>query len=87
VGTRFAQVGAVQHDVGAELAAVGDLDQCREHRHHDRRGYAEQLRVVRDPLRVVAGRRRDHAAPALLGRELQQRVARAAFLEAPVRCR
>ena len=38
--------------------------------------------MVGDALRVVAGRRRDHAAPALLGREQQQRVARAALLEA-----
>ena len=65
---RLRQVGAVQDDVGAELAAVGDLDQRREYGHHDGRGYAEQLRVVGDPLRVVAGRRGDHAAPALLGR-------------------
>ena len=45
-------------------------------------GMPSRLRVVRDALRVVAGRRRDDAAPALLGREQQQRVARAALLEA-----
>ena len=82
VRARLGQVGAVQDDVGAELAAVGHLDQRREHRHHDGRGNAEQLRVIGDALRVIAGGRGDHAALALLGRQLQQRVARAALLEA-----
>ena len=31
VGARLGQVRTVQHDVGAELAAVGHLDQRREH--------------------------------------------------------
>ena len=60
------QVGAVQHDVGAELAAIGDLDERREARHHDRHRDAEQAAVVGDALRVVAGGGRDHAALALL---------------------
>ena len=38
--------------------------------------------MVGDPLCMVAGGRRDHAALALFGRELQERVARAALLEA-----
>ena len=37
VRARLGQVGAVQDDVRAELAAVGDLDQRGELRHHDGR--------------------------------------------------
>jgi hypothetical protein len=78
---RFRQVGAVQHDVRAELPAVGDLDQRREYRHDDGRRNAEQLRVIGDALGVIAGRCGNDAALPRVGRELQQRVARAAFLE------
>ena len=49
-------------------------------RHHDRRRNAEPLGVIRDRLRMVAGRRGDHAARALLRRQLQQFVERAALL-------
>ena len=79
---RFAEVGAVQDDRCAQRAAIGDLDQRRELRHHDRRRNAEQSRVIGEALRVIAGRRRDHAAPAFVRRELEQCVARAALLEA-----
>jgi hypothetical protein len=79
---RLGQVRAVQDDLGAELAAVGHLDQRRENGHHDGRGNAEELRVIGDSLRVIAGGRGDHAASSLLRRQLQQGVARAALLEA-----
>ena len=82
LGARFGQVGAVQHDRRAELAAVGHLDQRGELRHDDGHRNAEQRAVIGDALRVVAGRRGDHAALALRRRQLQQRVARAALLEA-----
>ncbi len=82
VRARLGQVRAMEHDGRAELATVRDLDQRGEFRHHDGDGNAEQPAVVGDALRVVAGGGRDHAALALLGREEQQRVARAALLEA-----
>ena len=44
-------------------------------------GMPSRARVVGDALRVVAGRHGDHAALALLRRELQQLVQRAALLE------
>ena len=50
-------------------------------RHHDRRGDAEQGRVVGDRLRVVARRHRNDATCALLGREAEELVAGAAVLE------
>ena len=43
-------------------------------------GNAEPLRMIGNRLRVVAGRGRDHSARALLRRELQQFVERAALL-------
>ena len=58
---------ALQHDLGAEAARVLDLDARREARHHDRRRDAHALGVIRDRLRVVAGRDREHALGALLG--------------------
>ena len=79
---RLREVGAVKDDVGAELAAIGDLNERGELRHHDGRRDPEELRVVGDPLRVIAGRGRDHPALARVRRQLEQRIARAAFLEA-----
>jgi len=79
---RFGEVGAMQDHSGAQMAAVGDLDQRREQRHHDGRRNAEQTGVVRDALRVVAGGGGDDAALALPARQLRERVTRAALLEA-----
>ncbi len=53
--------------VGAEAARALDLDRRREARHHDRRRDAHALGVVRDRLRMVAGRDREHAVRALVG--------------------
>ena len=50
-------------------------------RHHDGGGNAEPAGVIGHALRMVAGRHGDHAALPLVGRELQQRVQRAALLE------
>ena len=72
---------AVEHDLGAEAARALDLDRRREARHHDRRRDAHALGVVRDRLRVVAGRDREHAVRALVGGELRHLVERAALLE------
>ena len=79
---RLGQIRAVQHHRRAERAAIGDLDQRREARHHHRHRDAEEAAVVGDAERMIAGRGRDHAALALLRREPRQRVARAALLEA-----
>jgi hypothetical protein len=49
-------------------------------RHDDGHRNAEPLAVIGDRLRMVAGRRRDHAARALLLGQLQQFVERAALL-------
>ncbi len=67
VHARLGQIRSVQHDAGAELPAVGDLDQCREYGHYDGGRNAEETRVIGDTLRVVSGRRGDHAALALFG--------------------
>ena len=54
----------------------------RRDRHHDRRAAAEPLRGERHALRVVAGRRRDHAARAArAGGRLRHLVVGAAQLE------
>ena len=58
---------ALEHDLGAEAARVLDLDARGEARHDDRRRDAHPLGVVRDRLRVVAGRDREHALGALRG--------------------
>ena len=58
---------AVQDDVGAVALGLRDLDGRRGVRHDDRRRDAEPLGMISDRLRVVAGRRRDHAARPLLG--------------------
>ncbi len=59
---------------------LGDLHRRRRLGHDDDRRDAEPLRVISHGLRVIAGRGRDHPARALLGRQLQQFVERAAFL-------
>ena len=50
-------------------------------RHEDRRRHAEVLRRVRDAEPVIAGRRRDDAASAHVGRQRREHVERAAQLE------
>ena len=71
---------AVEHDLGAMAGGLRDFHRRGDSRHDDRRRNTEPLRVIGDRLRVVAGRRGDHAALSLLGRKLQQFVERAALL-------
>ena len=73
---------AVQHDLGAEAARALDLDGRRQQRHHDHRAQPQALRVVRHALRVVAGRRGDHALDRrAASASASQLVQRAALLE------
>jgi hypothetical protein len=71
---------AVQHDGRAVARGLGDFHGRRRLGHDDGRRDAEPLGMISDGLRMVAGRSRDHAARALLGRQLKQFVERAAFL-------
>ena len=66
--------------VGAVALGLRHLHRRRRLRHDDGRRNAEPLGMIGDRLRVIAGRRRDHAARALLRRQLQQFVERAALL-------
>ena len=77
----FVIVRAVQDDLRAKAARGGDLYQRRGLRHDDARANAQPRRVKGHALRVIAGARGDHAVRALLRRELQQPVQRAALLE------
>ena len=72
---------AVQHDLGTPCGGAGDLGRRGVTRHHDGGGDAQQLRVPRHRLGVVAGRHRDHAARALGRGQQRQAVGRAALLE------
>ena len=71
----------MQDDGGAEFLAIADLNERRVFRHHDRRRNAEQFSLVGERLGVIARGGRDHAAFLLVGRQLRESVARAAFLE------
>ena len=68
-------------DLRAVTPGVLDLHHRRADGHHDGGGNAEPVRVIGHALRMIAGRHRDHAAPALVGRQRQQSVERAALLE------
>ena len=72
---------ALEHDLGAEAARALDLHRRCEARHHDRRRNAHALRVIRDALRVVARRDREHAGGAFGRGQLGHLVQRAALLE------
>ena len=72
---------AFEHDPRAVMFGIRGLGEGCVDRHHDGRRDAERSGVVGDALRVVAGRRGDHAALALFGAEPQQEVARAALFE------
>ena len=82
LGLGVIEAVAAQDDLGAEAARALDLHRGREARHHDYRRHAHPLRVVRHALRVIAGRYRDHTAPALVFGQRQQPVQRTALLEA-----
>src|SRR3569832_572494 len=72
---------AVQHRLRAELAHRLHLDVGRGARHDDERLDAEAVRRQRHPLRMVAGRRGDHAARTLLRTHVHDLVIGAAQLE------
>ena len=74
-------VVAFELDPRAVMRGVRDLRERCVGRHHDRRRDAEQSRVIRDALRVVPGRGRDHAERAGFGRQVREEVAGAALLE------
>lgn len=71
---------AVDDDVGAVVAGVLDLHERRAARHDDGGRHAQARGVIGQPLRMVAGRGGDDAAPALVLGQQQQLVQRAALL-------
>ena len=79
----WVEVVAGQHDLGAEALGALDLHGRRMARHHDDGRDAELLRVVRQSLRMVAGRHGDHAAACArsAASSCSSRVQRAALLE------
>src|SRR5205809_4535147 len=72
---------AVQHDLRASRQHRVDLDARRGHGHHDHRPAAEALRGEGDPLRVIAGARRDHPPGEARTRQPGHLVVGAAQLE------
>jgi hypothetical protein len=81
VFVRAVVVVAVQHDFPAERADRVHLDvRCRQ-RHHDDRRNSASFRRERHALRVIAGRRADHATPGDRFREVRDLVVGAAQLE------
>ena len=75
------EVIAFQDHLRAMALGVLDLYEGRVARHHDHRVDAEPVGVVRDSLRVVAGRIRDHALRALRAVERGELVERSSLLE------
>ena len=78
---RFVVRFAEEDDLGAARGDGVDLDPRRGHGHHDQRPAAQPLRRERDALRVVAGRRGDHATLQGFRRQRRHLVVRAAQLE------
>ena len=78
---RAGEVQALDHHGRAMGPGAVRLHEGRAFRHDDGHGNAQPGAVIGQGLGVVAGRGRHHAAPALVGRQLQQPVQRAAFLE------
>src|SRR5581483_678484 len=70
----------VQHDLGAVGLRRGDFRRRRVLRHAHDGMNAVNLRGERDTLRMIAGRRTDHAAALLLLRQIRELVERAADL-------
>ena len=81
LGVGLVVVGAVEDDLGAEVAGGGDLDERRGERHDDDGADAALGGVVGDALGVVAGGGGDDAAGGLVGSEGGDAVERAALLE------
>ncbi len=78
---RFGKIFSVQNDVGAECLAITYFNERRVFRHHDRGRNAEQFSLISERLRVITGRSGDDAAFLLIGGQLRECVARAAFLK------
>jgi len=78
---RLGQRLAGEHRARAEGLRAAHLRERRVLGHHDRRGNAEPRGLIRDGLRVVACRHRDHAALAFRRRQLQEAVRGAAIFE------
>ena len=74
-------VRADEDDLGAICPHAGHLDRGRVVGHHHDRADAKDSRRACDRLGVVAARMSDDARPALLGRQLGERVVSAAELE------
>ena len=81
LGAGLGQRVAVQHDPRAMTAGVLTFMLGVKDGMTMVAGMPSRAGVIGDALGVVAGRHGDHAALALVGRELQQRVERAALLE------
>ena len=71
---------AAKHRIGAMALGLGDLHCRSRFGHHDRHRDAEPLAVISDRLGMIARRRRDHPARALLRGQLEQFVERPALL-------
>ena len=78
---RFVELRAMQNHFRIEHARLLHFRVRRRARHDDARRNAEPAAVIRNRLRVIAGRHRDDAAPAFVRREIEQSVQRAALLE------
>ncbi len=72
---------AIEHGFPAEIDDGLHLDLRRRLRHHDRRRNASMSRSERDALRMIAGRRTNHAAPRCRLGQVRDLVIGAAELE------
>ena len=77
----FRDIRTVNHHIRAEFAATRLLDEWRHLGHHHRDGNVEIATMPSERQRVIASTRRDNTRAAFSSRELQHRVARAAFFE------
>ena len=78
---RFIEIIPVQNHFRAVAARRRDFHQGRQHGHADLHANAALGRIVRNGLRMIARRRGDHAASALVIGHQQDTIQRAAFLE------
>ena len=78
---RICKIVPVKNHRGPEPLAIRDFNQGSVLRHYNGSGNPEKFSLVNERLSVVAGRSRNHAALFLVGCELSQSVARAAFFK------
>jgi hypothetical protein len=71
---------AFQYYIAAYALGLHHFHGWRGARHHDGDRHVQPRTVIGKPLRMVAGRRRDHAALALFVGQQQERVERTALL-------